>query len=285
MKNVLVTGGNGQLASCIKDVAKFIDGYSFLYVDIDELDITNFDEVSSFFDKDLSFCVNCAAYTAVDKAETDIDIAEKVNIIGPRNLAKACEEKGVTFIQISTDFVFDGKQAKLYTEKDSVNPLSVYGESKLGGERATAILKEHFIIRTSWLYSEYGLNFLKTMLRLGDEREELSVVCDQIGTPTYAGDLAKIIVKIITEDSEDYGIYHYSNEGVASWYDFAKTIFDESGAQVKLLPINSEAYPTPAERPRFSTMDKSKIKEILKIEIPYWRDSLKDCLIKLKTKD
>lgn len=282
MKTILVTGGNGQLASCIKDIAPALPGFEFIYVDVEELDITNSREVYDFFkSRNIRCCVNCAAYTAVDKAETEIEIAKDVNELGAQNLVEACNKFNAVLIQISTDFVFDGKQAKLYVEEDIAQPLSIYGSTKLDGERAVSKLKQHFIIRTSWLYSEYGINFLKTMLRLGKEKEELSVVCDQIGTPTYARDLAKVIVKIISEEFNRYGIYHYSNEGTASWYDFAKAIFDESNTEVKLLPIKSESYPTPAKRPNFSVMDKSKIKNALQIEIPYWRDSLKECLIKL----
>jgi dTDP-4-dehydrorhamnose reductase len=283
MKKILITGGKGQLATCIKDIAEGLNEYIFIYVDLDELDITNQAEVNSFFEfENISFCVNCAAYTAVDKAETERELSARVNKVGALNLAKACSEHGAGLIQISTDFVFDGDRAKPYTEEVAPHPLGVYGDTKLQGEKAvTDSVKEHFIIRTSWLYSEHGQNFLKTMLRLGSERDNLSVVADQIGTPTYAGDLAKVILKIITEKRTEYGVYHFSNEGVASWYDFAKAIFDESNTKVKLLPINAEAYPTPAKRPNFSVMDKSKIKNTLNIEIPYWRDSLKECLIKL----
>ena len=282
MRSILVTGGKGQLASCIKNIAEGLEGYHFRYVDLDELDITEPAEVNKFFEAErISFCVNCAAYTAVDKAETEVELASSVNKIGAQNLAEACDRHGAALIQVSTDFVFDGKQTKLYVEEDIAQPLSIYGSTKLDGEIAVSKLKQHFIIRTSWLYSEYGVNFLKTMLRLGKEKEELSVVCDQIGTPTYARDLARVIVKIISEEFNQYGIYHYSNEGVASWYDFAKAIFDESETKIKLFPIKSESYPTPANRPNFSVMDKSKIKNALQIEIPYWRDSLKECLIKL----
>ncbi len=284
MRNILVTGGKGQLASSIKNLAEGLEGYHFIYVDLDELDITESAEVNKFIEvENISFCVNCAAYTVVDKAETEPELAASVNKIGAQNLAEACDTHGAGLIQISTDFVFDGSQATLYTEEVVPYPLGVYGITKLQGEKAVAnTLKEHFIIRTSWLYSEHGHNFLKTMLRLGKEMDELNIVSDQIGTPTYAGDLAKIIIKIITEDFKAFGTYHYSNEGVASWYDFAKAIFDESRIKVKVLPINSEAYPTPAKRPAFSVMDKSKIKKALNIEIPYWRDSLKNCLVNMK---
>ncbi|WP_299244481.1 dTDP-4-dehydrorhamnose reductase [uncultured Aquimarina sp.] len=284
MKNILVTGGKGQLASCIKDVENFLNDFNFIYVDYDELDITKENDVKLFFEKqEIKYCINCAAYTAVDKAESEAEISKEINTTGARFLAESCKKHNAVFIQISTDFVFDGKQSFPYTETDKTTPLGIYGITKLGGEKATiSSVDKYFIIRTSWLYSEYGNNFLKTMLRLGKEREELSVVCDQVGTPTYAGDLADMILKIITEESSYYGTYHYSNEGVASWYDFAKTIFDESEIKIKLLPIKTEAYPTPAQRPYYSVMDKSKIKETFNIEIPYWRDSLKKTITAIK---
>ncbi len=287
MKNVLVTGGKGQLATCLFNKANTIEGYNFVYVDLDELDITNQVEVHSFFDQnDISYCVNCAAYTAVDKAEEDAEIAIRVNEDGARILAEACKRTGARMIHISTDFVFDGSQTSLYTENDAANPISVYGVTKLKGEKAVSkFLEEHFIIRTSWLYSEYGHNFLRTMLRLGKEKEQLSVVCDQIGTPTYAGDLATIVLQIITENISKFGTYHYSNEGVASWYDFAKCIFETTNLAVEVLPIKSGAYPTPAKRPKFSVMDKSKIKADLKITIPYWRDSLNVCIKNLESEN
>ncbi len=279
MKSVLVTGGNGQLASCIKDIEESLVDFNFIYVDYDELDITKEEEVQMFFENQkIEYCINCGAYTAVDKAESELELAKNVNEIGVKYLAESCEKHNTVLIQISTDFVFDGKQSTLYRESDTTNPLGVYGLTKLNGERVSSSIKRHFIIRTSWLYSEHGNNFLKTMLRLGKERDELSVVCDQIGTPTYAGDLAEILLKIMGDNNDAYGIYHYSNEGVASWYDFAKAVFEESNTKVKLLPIKSEAYPTPAKRPSYSVMDKSKIKKVFNIEIPYWRDSIKKCL-------
>jgi len=285
MKNILVTGGKGQLASCIKDVAKGIDGSIFIYVDVDELDITNAKQVRAYFKNNkITHCINCAAYTAVDHAESNKELAKSVNVDGPKNLAEACNLNGAVLVHISTDFVFDGKQTNLYSETDKENPLSVYGLTKLNGEKKIQdILKEHFIIRTSWLYSEHGHNFLKTMLKLGAERDSLSVVSDQIGTPTYAGDLSSLVIGIIQADKINFGTYHYSNEGVASWYDFAKAIFDNSNTVVDLAPIKTEEYPTPAQRPRFSVMDKTKSKEILKIKIPHWTASLKKCLNKLSS--
>jgi len=287
MKNILVTGGKGQLASCIEDCAASTLEYNFIYVDVDDLDITRLNQVMDFFSThNITFCVNCAAYTNVDKAESEKEIAQKVNVEGAKNLAMVCEKYKVKLIQISTDFVFDGKQPFPYLESDAPKPLGIYGMTKLEGEIAVAnVLKEYFILRTSWLYSEHGHNFCKTMLRLGTERDVLQVVSDQVGTPTYAMDLAKVILKIITTDKVEYGTYHYSNEGVASWYDFAKSIFDLSGIEVKVLPIRSSGYPTPAERPAYSVMDKSKIKTELGIEIPHWRDSLITAVQKIKPTD
>lgn len=284
MNNILITGGKGQLAQCIKDIAKNLNGFHFIYVDLDELDITDPAAVDAFFEANhIKYCINCAAYTDVDKAENDPENTFLVNVEGTLNLAKVCLRNDAGLIQISTDFVFDGSQSTPYEEQDFANPINVYGTTKLKGEKAVeSTLKEHFIIRTSWLYSEYGHNFVKTMLRLGRERDTLGVVADQIGTPTYAGDLAKILIGIITNGSTNYGTYHYSNEGVASWYDFSKAIFDFAEMDCKVLPIKTKDYPTPAKRPAFSVMDKTKIKKIFTIEIPYWRESLKKCLLTIK---
>ena len=283
MKNVLVTGGGGQLAFCIMDAGRKHSDLNFIFADTDKLDITNQDEVSDFFRKHtFDYCINCAAYTAVDKAESEPELAKQVNEVGVKNLVESCEKHNAVFIHVSTDFVFDGSKNKPYTELDVPNPLGVYGETKLKGEKVARSYRKHFIIRTSWLYSEYGNNFLKTMLRLGKERDELGVVYDQIGTPTYARDLAEVILKIISSNSDKYGIYHYSNEGVASWYDFAKAIFDEAEISISLNPIKTDQYPTPAERPSYSVMDKSKIKENIDIKIPYWRNSLRNVLTIIK---
>lgn len=280
MKKILVTGGRGQLASCIRSASENFGHLEFVYVDLDQLDITDSAAVDTFFNNGtFSYCINCAAYTAVDNAERDKETAQKVNVEGPRNLANACRTNNMILIHISTDFVFNGGQTKFYTEEDPTVPLSVYGATKLKGEQAIeGILKQYFIIRTAWLYSEHGNNFMKTMLRLGNERETLNVVYDQIGTPTYAGDLATVLIRIVSQGLDQFGLYHYSNEGVASWYDFAVAIMEEWGTSCKVLPIKTEAYPLPAKRPNFSVMDKTKIKSIFKIEIPYWKDSLKLCL-------
>ena len=281
MMNVLVTGSNGQLASCIKDLAKQYDGLNFIYTDYKELDICDLNQVNTFFksNKKIDYCINCAAYTAVDKAESDVEKAFEINANGAKNLAIACREFDAILIQISTDFVFDGEKKEPYTETDVAKPISVYGASKLQGEiEIKQTLETYFILRTSWLYSEHGTNFMKTMLRLAETRDEISVVSDQIGTPTYAGDLADVILKIISSKNTNFGLYHYSNEGVASWYDFAKAIFEAVNLKTKINPIETAGYPTPAKRPVFSVMDKTKIKNQLNIEIPFWSKSLSKAL-------
>jgi len=277
MRNVLVTGSNGQLASCIKDLAKQYEDLDFIYTDYKELDICDLNQVNTFFksNKKIDYCINCAAYTAVDKAESDVEKAFEINANGAKNLAIACSEFDAILIQISTDFVFDGEKNEPYTETDVAKPISVYGASKLQGEiEIKQTLETYFILRTSWLYSEHGTNFMKTMLRLAETRDEISVVSDQIGTPTYAGDLADVILKIISSKNTNFGLYHYSNEGVASWYGFAKAIFEASNLKIKLNAIKTEAYPTPAKRPFFSVMDKEKIKSVLEIVTLNWQDGL-----------
>ena len=284
MMNVLVTGSNGQLASCIKDLAKQYDGLNFIYTDYKELDICDLSQVNTFFEsnKKIDYCINCAAYTAVDKAETEVDKAFEINATGAKNLAIVCDKFDTILIQVSTDFVFDGEKKEPYTETDVAKPISVYGASKLQGEiEIKQTVETYFILRTSWLYSEHGANFMKTMLKLAETRDEISVVSDQIGTPTYAGDLADVILKIIRSKTKNFGLYHYSNEGVASWYDFAKAIFEASHSQIKLNPIKTAEYPTPAKRPFYSVLNKSRIKKNLKVETPYWRDSLVKALDKL----
>ena len=282
---VIVTGGNGQLGSALK-AQEPVEHIELIYVDLDELDITDASAVTNFFAQhDFDYCINCAAYTAVDKAETETDLASKINVTGAKNLAIACQKHDVTLLHISTDFVFDGNQKHPYTEKDIALPRSVYGQTKLDGEEAIKnTVVKYFIIRTSWLYSEFGNNFLKTMLRLGKERSELGIVSDQIGTPTYAGDLAAVLLKIIQQGSTSYGVYHYSNEGQCSWYDFAKAIFEESALEVITKPIPTTAYPTPAERPKYSVLDKSKIKNTLGIAIPHWEKALKEMITKVGVK-
>ena len=281
MINILVTGGNGQLASCIKDFEKFHNHLNFIYTDYLELDITNKEDIVNFFNQNqkIDYCINCAGYTAVDKAELEEELANSINSIGAKNLAEVCKQNKATLIHISTDFVFDGTSSSGYLETDISNPISVYGATKFKGEQhIKEINPKHFILRTSWLYSEHGNNFMKTMLKLAKDRDVLNIVSDQIGTPTYATDLAEVIYKIITSKNTNYGLYHFSNEGVASWYDFAKAIFDIKQINIKTNSVKTEAYPTPAKRPIFSVLDKTKIKKTLNIEIPYWRDSLKKAL-------
>jgi len=280
MKKVLVTGANGQLGLCLQELSKLYPTIQFVFSSSKQLDVTNKESVVAVFETtNFDFCINCAAYTAVDLAESDSDKAKEVNELGVRNLGESCKETNTKLIHVSTDFVFDGTSSIPYTENDETKPLSVYGKTKLDGETAIQkILEEFFILRTSWLYSEYANNFMKTMLRLGSERSELGIISDQIGSPTYAKDLARVIVKIIESNSNEYGVYHYSNEGVASWYDFAKAIFDLSNTEIIVNAIPTSSYLTPAERPHYSVLDKSKLKKNLSIEIPYWRDSLKEAI-------
>jgi len=280
MSNIVVFGASGQLGQCLKKVAENSGLTGIFFPPESAADILNAEALRKVFEAyKPGWCINCAAYTAVDKAEDDIDTARKINKTGAENIAALCKEYHSVLIHTSTDFVFEGNKPAPLTEEDAAEPLNVYGLTKLEGEQAvTAILDEYYTLRTSWLYSEYGNNFVKTMLRLGAEREELKIVADQVGTPTYAMDLANCILQIITSDNKAYGTYHYSNEGMASWYDFAKAIFDISGTEVKTLPIRTSEYPVKAVRPAYSVMDKSKIKQVFGIEIPYWRDSLITCI-------
>lgn len=281
MIDILVTGSNGQLGSEIRKISSRFPEMNFSYTDIGELDITDPWKVADYLAKFRpQFLVNCAAYTAVDKAETDIETATLLNATAVGILAEQSSEIACKMIHISTDYVFDGKGPRPYLEDDQVDPQSAYGKTKLDGE--ILCLKnnpESLIIRTSWLYSAFGSNFVKTMLRLGTERTELGVIVDQIGSPTNAADLAGAILNIISsverkERKFETGIYHYSNEGVASWYDFTKAIFEIAKIECEVKPIASEDYPSPVQRPAYSVMNKSKIKRIFDIQIPYWRDSL-----------
>lgn len=281
MINVLVTGSNGQLASCIKDRAKEDLGLHFIYTDYQDLDICNLNDVEEFFktNQKIDYCINCAAYTAVDKAEEDVNKAFEINAQGAKNLALICNEQDTVLIHVSTDFVFDGSKTEPYIETDIANPISVYGASKLKGElEIQKTHKKHFIIRTSWLYSEHGTNFMKTMLQLAETRDEVSVVSDQIGSPTYAGDLADVLLKIISSKNTNFDLYHYSNEGVASWYDFAKAIFETSNLKIKVKAIKTESYSSLAKRPVYSVMDNSKIAYEVGVSMRFWKDSLKKTL-------
>ena len=283
---ILVTGSKGQLGNEIRVLAEDYPDFDFLYTDVDELDITNRQMVEAYFvDNKPQAIINCAAFTAVDRAETDEITANLINAKAVENLAKSAASFDALLVHISTDYVFDGKSYLPYDESDKTNPQSAYGRTKLAGEEAvTQYASKAVIIRTSWLYSAFGNNFVKTMIKYGIERNELSVVYDQVGTPTYARDLAKAILDIIPSALQKSGIdlFHYSNEGVASWYDFARTVIALSGISCEIKPILTKDYPLPAPRPCFSVLNKSKIKEIYKIKIPYWIDSVKDCIQRLE---
>lgn len=286
MNNILVIGGSGQLGSELKELSPKFTKYSFFFTDRSQLDITKHPMVDAFITKnEIDTVINCAAYTAVDKAESEPDLANAINHLAVANLAQIAKDKSINLIHISTDYVFDGEQHRPYLESDETNPKSVYGKTKLAGERAMVTInpKNSIIIRTSWVFSSYGSNFVKTMLRLGAEREELGVIFDQVGTPTYAHDLAKAILDIIPKiKNQEVQLFHYANEGVCSWYDFAKAIFEISEVIVKVQPITTSQYPTPAKRPFYSVLNKTKIKETYHIEIPFWRVALKIFLQKIK---
>lgn len=276
----------GQLGQTFKALVAQgqAQGLNFIFKTKAALDITNEHEVQKALTTlDYAYCINCAGYTQVDRAEQEPTQAHQINVLGVHHLAVYCQATQTILIHLSTDYVFDGTANIPYTEEAQAKPIGVYGSTKYQGEHA--ILqnnKSYFIIRTSWLYSEFGHNFMKNMLTLGKERDSLSVVYDQIGSPTYAWDLAQTILKIIRTQTDAYGLYHYSNEGVASWYDFAHAIFASCGMQVRLCPILSEAYPTQVQRPHFSVLNKSKIKEALGLYIPHWKDSLAIALKALK---
>jgi dTDP-4-dehydrorhamnose reductase len=283
-KTILITGSNGQLGNEMRLLSvRYADKYDFIFTDVAELDITNIDDVRSFFDTaKVDFVVNCAAYTAVDKAEDDAKLCYKINRDAVENLAQMTKLHNINIIHISTDYVFDGTNYLPYTEMMPVCPASVYGKSKLEGEQILQkICPNAVIIRTSWLYSTFGNNFVKTMLKLGRERESLNVIFDQTGTPTYAADLADVIMHIVDYKEFIGGIYHFSNEGAISWYDFTKAIHRIAQIDCKVLPIESKDYPANAPRPYYSVLNKSKLKQTYEIEIPYWEESLKVCIEKL----
>ena len=282
--NILVTGASGQLGSEIREKSIKYSQYKFFFEDSKSLDITDFDKVEVFVvENNINVVINCAAYTAVDKAEIEERDAENINLQGVKNLTSALKDRG-RLIHISTDYVFNGKSYEPYKEEDNVDPIGVYGKTKrLGEEHILTSEVESLIIRTSWVYSSFGNNFVKTMMRLGKERNELNVIFDQVGSPTYARDLVLVCLDAIDKDfSKLSKIYHYSNEGVASWYDFAKAIMEISGIDCDVYPIETKDYPTPAKRPNYSLLNKSKIKKEFNITIPYWRDSLKDCIKKIE---
>ncbi|HFU75072.1 MAG TPA: dTDP-4-dehydrorhamnose reductase [Arcobacter sp.] len=287
MLNVLVTGASGQLGSEIKALASTYQ-YNFFFTDKESLDITDEQKINIFVQENkIEVIVNCAAYTAVDKAEEDVENADRVNHLATKHLARVAKENQLKLIHISTDYVFNGENFKPYVEEDLTSPNGVYGKTKLDGENAMIEINplNSIIIRTSWVYSVYGNNFVKTMLRLGKDKDTLGVIFDQVGSPTYAKDLAQAILEILPKiDNQNVEIYNYSNEGVLSWYDFAKEIMKMAQIECNVNSIETYEYPTPAKRPHYSLLNKSKIKEKFKIEVPYWKDGLDDCLTRLGEK-
>lgn len=288
MRTVWVIGANGQLGSEIRELAASQTGKTFVFTDLDELDITDHGAVAHFVaENSIDALINCAAYTAVDKAETEVEKADNINHLAVANLARIAKAEGLAFVHISTDYVFDGTASEPYKETDMPNPKTIYGKTKLDGENA--ILKINpartVIIRTSWVYSSYGANFVKTMLRLGKEGEELNVVHDQVGRPTSAGDLAAVVLQLLPLlTNEDVGVYHYANTGQCSWYEFANAIFGISQRPVKANPIPTTEYPTAAKRPMYSVLDTEKIKKDFGLEIPEWEEALQRCLLKMQSK-
>ncbi len=283
--NILVTGSNGQLGSEIRSLAGAFSMFNFLFTDYTELDITDEAAIQKFFsENEINVCINCAAYTAVDKAETEKELAFLVNAKAVEYLAKACNSNGSKLIHISTDFIFDGILSRPVLEKDTPNPLSVYGSTKLAGEEfALQFSPDAIVLRTSWVYSSFGNNFVKTILRLCKEKPSLNIIYDQVGTPTYARDLAQAILQITADKNSlsQKGVFNFSNEGVCSWYDFAIAIRNLASLDTPIFPIESNQYPTPAIRPKYSVLNKQKFKTTFNQSIPYWQDSLKACFEKL----
>ncbi|WP_298397551.1 dTDP-4-dehydrorhamnose reductase [Flavobacterium sp.] len=294
---VLVTGSNGQLGQSLQYIAANYPEIKFIFCSSADLDITSIESCEVIFDKyKPNYCINAAAYTAVDKAESEPEKAHLINVIGAKNLAEVCKKFETVLLHISTDFVFDGTAnnislTKGYTEEDAPNPTGVYGQTKLDGERAIQeTFENYFIIRTSWVYSQFANNFMKTMLRLASERDSLSVVNDQIGTPTNAVDLAEVLISIITQTYNaqpttynNFGIYNFSNEGQCSWYDFAKKIFEINKVKINLSAIPTTSFPTPAKRPAYSVLDKTKLKSVFNVEVKDWEESLKTVKYSLDT--
>jgi len=292
IKTILVTGQNGQLGQSIKASSLQYPQYQFTFTDRKALDLSDSNNITTYFEQNkFDLIINCAAYTAVDKAEDQHALANTINHLAVKQLAEIAQQHHSILIHISTDYVFDGSAHQPYIENTEINPQNIYGSTKLKGEQAIeAVGCNAIIIRTSWVYSEYGNNFVKTMLRLGNDREQLNVIFDQVGTPTYAKDLATSILTIINSlatkqtDFQQHNLYlyHYSNEGVCSWYDFAKAIFELSGTPCNVFPIETKDYPTPAKRPYYSVLNKAKIKQQYQLNIPYWKDSLQVCLNNLR---
>lgn len=282
MSNILVTGSKGQVGSEIKELSEYYP-YNFFFTDKEKLDITKQNSVNEFIEyNNIDIIINCAAYTAVDKAEEEKELASNINYKAVEYLAEVSKEKKIKLVHISTDYVFNGENFKPYMETETTNPNSIYGQTKLDGEKVLLDInpEKSIIIRTSWVYSSFGANFVKTMLRLGKEKESLGIVFDQVGTPTYARDLAQIILEILPKiENKTVEIYNYSNEGVISWYDFAKEIMHMAKLDCKINAIQSKDYSTPANRPHYSLLNKSKIKDAFNITIPFWKDSLNECLI------
>jgi dTDP-4-dehydrorhamnose reductase len=288
MATILITGANGQLGNELKVVSQNFYGYDFIFTDVDTLDISSFERTAEFITRvNPDWIINCAAYTNVDKAESEPDLAMLINGIAVKNISEAIMGTECRFIHVSTDYVYDGKANVPYNEMAAPNPLSVYGKTKLAGEKYALSHPGSMVIRTSWLYSTFGNNFLKTILRHGSEKESLNVVFDQTGTPTYAADLAETIMQIVSgvirnQTALKSGIYNFSDEGVCSWYDFACEIINEGGLSCNILPILSSEYKQVAQRPTYSVMDKGKIKDNYGIKIPHWRSSLTKCIKMLK---
>lgn len=291
-RTILVTGSAGQLGRSIQSITADYPDCEFIFANRQELDLSDKKSITNFFEsKTFDIIINCAAHTAVDKAESEFGLANQVNHLAVQQLAGIAKQQGSKLIHISTDYVFNGKQCRPYLETDEVEPHSVYGKTKLHGEQALqAILKMNaLIIRTSWVYSEYGNNFVKTMLKLGQKSDSLNVIFDQIGTPTYAKDLARAVMDVtqdkgFSQKNFQTNIVHYSNEGVCSWYDFAKTIFELADIQLQVSPLETKDYPTPAKRPHYSVLNKTKIKQSYHLTIPYWKDSLGQCLKSLQAR-
>ena len=288
-KHLLVTGANGQLGRELRELSRYFSDYDFTFITRDELDLSEASAINAWFsNKTFDVVIYCAAYTAVDKAETEAELAFAINTTAVQTLAKIAKQQGISMLHISTDYVFAGDSCKPYQETDATCPQGVYGQSKLEGELAMLAINpdRSVIIRTSWVYSRFGNNFVKTMVRLAKERRELSVIYDQVGSPTSAKDLALVLLMIIDspqlQSQRGTEIYHYSNEGVCSWYDFAIAIFKSAPIRCKVNPIETKDYPTPAKRPYYSLLNKAKIKNTFELTIPYWRDSLPECLQHIK---
>jgi len=291
-QKILLTGSSGQLGQSIKEIVTDYPDYDFVFANRQQLDLSDAVSIATFFEhQTFHVIINCAAHTDVDKAESEPELANQINHLAVQQLADIAKQKNTKLIHISTDYVFNGNQYRPYLETDSVEPQGVYGKTKLSGEKTilNTLKNNAVIIRTSWVYSEYGNNFVKTMLRLGQERDSLNVIFDQIGTPTYAKDLAKAIMSIVQGRMFKQAVFttnivHFSNEGVCSWYDFAKSIFELANIQCHVNAIETQDYPTPAKRPHYSVLNKAKIKQIYFLAIPYWKDSLKQCVTALQSK-